>query len=221
MAGSKEQLKSLLMKVKEESEKVDLKLNIQKTKIMASGPITSWQIDGETMETVTDFIFLGSKITPDGDCSHESKRHLLLGRKPMANLDSILKSRDITLPTKVCLVTAMVFLVVMYGCECWTIKKAECRRILCSWNVVLEKTLESPLDCKEIQPVHPKGDQSWVFTGRTDAEAETPILWSPDVKSWLIWKDSDAGKDWGQEEKGMTEDEMVGWHHRLNGHELK
>ena len=221
LMAESEELKSFLMKVKEESEKVDLKLNIQKTKIMASGPITSWQIDGETMETVTDFIFLGSKITPDGDCSYETKRCLLHGRKVMTNLDSILKSRDITLPTKVCLVTAMVFLVVMYGCECWTIKKAECRRILCSWNVVLEKTLESPLDCKEIQPVHPKGDQSWVFTGRTDAEAETPILWSPDVKSWLIWKDSDAGKDWGQEEKGMTEDEMVGWHHRLNGHELK
>ena len=113
------------MKMKEESEKVGLKLNIQKTKIMASSPITSWQIDGETMETVTDLIFLGSKITPDGDCSHESKRHLLLGRKPMANLDSILKSRDITLLTKVHLVKAMVFPVVMYGCESWTIKKAE------------------------------------------------------------------------------------------------
>ena len=123
MAESKEELKSLLMKAKEESEKVDLKLNIQKTKIMASGPITSWQIAGETVEI--DFIFLGSKITADGDCSHEIKRHLLLGRKVMANLDSILKSRDITLPTKVCLVEAMVFPVVMYGCESWTIKKAE------------------------------------------------------------------------------------------------
>ena len=132
LMAESEELKSFLMKVKEESEKVDLKLNIQKTKIMASGPITSWQIDGETMETVTDFIFLGSKITPDGDCSYETKRCFLLGRKVMTNLDSILKSRDITLPTKVCLVTAMVFLVVMYGCECWTIKKAECRRILCS-----------------------------------------------------------------------------------------
>ena len=114
------------MKVKEESGKVGLKLNIQKTKIMASGPITSWQIDGETVETVSDFIFLCSKITADGDCSHETKRHLLIGRKVMINLDSILKSRDITLPTKVCLVKAMVFLVVMYGCESWTIKKAEC-----------------------------------------------------------------------------------------------
>ena len=114
------------MKVKEENEKVGLKLNIQKTKIMASSPITSWEIDRETVETVADFIFLGSKITVDGDCSHEIKRHLLLGRKAMTNLDSILKSRDITLPTKVCLVKAMVFLVVMYGCESWTIKKAEC-----------------------------------------------------------------------------------------------
>ena len=118
MAESEEELKSLLMKVKKESEKVGLKLNIPKTKIMASSPITSWQIDGETMETVTDFIFLDSRITADGDCSHEIKRRLLLGRKAMTNLDSILKSRDITLPTKVCLVKAMVFLVVMYGCEC-------------------------------------------------------------------------------------------------------
>ena len=129
MAESKEELKSLLMKVKEESEKVGLKLNIQKTKIMASGPITSWQIDGETMETVRDFFLGGSKITVDGDCSHEIKRHLLLGRKAMTNLDSILKSRDITLPTKVHIVKAMVFPVVMLGCESWTIKKAEHRRI--------------------------------------------------------------------------------------------
>ena len=125
----KRKLKSVLMKVKEESEKVGLRLNIQKTKIMASGPITSRQIDGETMETVTDFIFLGSKITADGDCSHEIKGHLLIGRKAMTNLDSILKSRDITLPTKVRLVKAMVFPVVMYGCESWTIKKAEHQRI--------------------------------------------------------------------------------------------
>ena len=124
MAESKEELKNLLMKVKEESEKVGLKLNIQKTKIMASGPITSWQIEGETVETVRDFIFLGSKITADGDCSHEIKRHLLLGRKVMTNLDSMLKSRGITLPRKVCLVKVMVFPVVMYGCESWTIKNA-------------------------------------------------------------------------------------------------
>ena len=125
MAESEEKLKSLLMKVKEESEKVGLKFNIQKTKIMASGPITSWQTDGETVKTVTDFIFLGSKVIADGDCSHEIKRHLLLGRKFMINLDSTLKSRDITLPTKVLLVKAMVFPVVMYGCESWTIKKTE------------------------------------------------------------------------------------------------
>ena len=128
MAESEEELKRLLMKGKQETEKVGLKFNIQKTKIMASGPITSWQIDGETMETATDFILGGSKITVDGDCSHEIKRCLLLGRKAMTNIDSILKSRDITLPTKVCLVKAMVFPVVMYGCESWTIKKAEHRR---------------------------------------------------------------------------------------------
>ena len=129
MKESEEELKSLLMEVKEESEKVGLKLNIQKTKIMASDPITSWQIDGETVETVADFIFLGSKINADGDCSHEIKRCLLLGRKAMTNLDSIIKSRDITLPTKVHLVKAIVFPVVMYGCESWTVKKAERRRI--------------------------------------------------------------------------------------------
>ena len=126
MAESEEELKSLLMKVKVESEKVGLNLNIQKTKIMASGPITSWEIDGETVETVPDFLFGGSKITADGDCSQEIKRRLLLGRKLMNNLDSVLKSKDITLPTKVCLVKAMVFPVVMYGCESWTVKKAEC-----------------------------------------------------------------------------------------------
>jgi len=129
MAENEEELKSLLMKVKEESEKVGLKLNIKKMKIMASGPITSWQIDGETVEIVSDFIFLGSKVTADGDCSHEIKRRLLLGRKVMTNLDSILRSRDITLPTKVRLVKAMVFPVIMYGYESWTVKKAECRRI--------------------------------------------------------------------------------------------
>ena len=128
MAESEEKLKSLL-KVKEESEKFGLKLNIQKTKIMASGPITPWEIDGKTVETVSDFIFLGSKITADGDCSHKIKRRLLIGRKVMTNRDSIFKSRDITLPTKVCLVKAMVFQVVMYGCESWTVKKAECQRI--------------------------------------------------------------------------------------------
>ena len=161
---------------------------------MASGPITSWQIDGETVETVADFIWGGSKTTVDGDCSHEIKRRLLLGRKAMTNLDSILKSRDITLPTKVRLVKAMVFPVVVYGCESWDYKESWEPKNWCFWTVVLEKTLESPLDCKEIQLVYPKGDQSWVFIGRSDVEAETPILWPPDAKSWLIWKDPDVGK---------------------------
>ena len=162
--------------------------------------------------------FLVSKITADGDCSHEIKRYLLLGRKVMTNLDSILKSRDITLPTKVRLVKAMVFPVVMYGYKSWAIKKAEWQRIDAFELWSCKGLLRVPWDCKEIQPVHPKGDQSWMFIGRTDVEAETPILWPSDAKSWLIWKDPDAGKDSGQEEKGMTEDEMVGWHHRLNGH---
>ena len=171
------------MKVKVESVKVDLKLNIQKMKIMASGPITSWQIDGETVETVADFLFLGSKITADGDCSHEIKRLLLLGRKVMTNLDSIFISRDITLPTKVRLVKAMVFPVVMYGCESWTVKKSECRRIDVFALCMLEKSLESPVDCKEIQPVHSEGDQPWDFFGRNDAKAGTPVLWPPHAKS--------------------------------------
>ena len=148
------------MKLKEESEKVGLKLNIQKYKIMASGPITSQQTDGERVEIVADFIFLGSKITADGDCSHEIKRCLLLGRKVMTKLDSILKSRDITLTTKVRLVKVKVSPVVMCGCESRTIKKAECQGTDAFGTVVLEKTLESPVHCKEIQPVHPKGDQS-------------------------------------------------------------
>ena len=144
---------------------------------MASGPITSWQIDEETVETVSDFIFLGSKITADGDCDHEIKRCFLLGRKVMTNLNSILTSRDITLPTKVCLVKATVFLVVMCECESWTIKKAECQRIdIQLLKCGIGKTLESSLVCKEIEPVHPKGDQSWVFIGRTDVEAETNTL---------------------------------------------
>ena len=129
------------------------------------------------------YLFIGSKITIDGDCSHEIKKHLLLGKKAMTNLDSMLKSRDIALPTNVHLIKAMAFPVVMYGCESCTIKKAERR---CFWTVVLNCGVESPLDCKEIQPVHPKGDQSWVFIGRTDVEAETIILWPLDVKSWLI-----------------------------------
>ena len=162
----------------------------------------------------------GSKITVDGDHSHEIKRRLLLGRNVITNLDSIFKSRDITLPTKVHLVKAMVFPVVMHRCELHY-KESWAWKNWCFWTVVLEKTFESPLDSKEIQPVHPKGNQSWIFIGRTGAEAETPIIWPPDVKSWLIWKDPDAGKDWRQEEEGMTEDEMAGWHHRLNGHEFE
>ena len=164
---------------------------------------------------------LGLQITVDGNCSHEIKWHLLLGRKAMTNLDSILNSREITLLTKVHLVKGMVFPVVMCECESWTINKVECLENWCFWTAVLEKTLESPLDSKEIQAVHPKGNQSWIFIGRTNAEAETPILWPPDVKNWLIRKDPDAGKDWRHEEKGTTEDEMVGWHHWLDGHKFQ
>ena len=175
MAESEEELKSLLMKVKEESEKLGLKLNIQKMKIMASRPITSWEIDGETVETVSDFIFLGSKITADCDCSHEIKRRLLLRRKVMTNLDSILKSRDITLSTKVHIVKAMAF-PVMYGCESWTVKKAEHRRIdafeLWCWR----RLLRVPWTAR-------RSNQSWVFFGRNDAKAETPVLWPPHAKS--------------------------------------
>ena len=165
----------------------------------------SLKIDGETVETVTDFISGGSKITVDGDCSHEIKRCLLLGRKVMSNPDSILKSRVITLSTKVRLVKAMVFqwsyIRELDYKESWAPK---------NWwfgTVVLEKTLESPFHCKKIQPVHPKGNQSWILIGRTDIEAETPIFWPPDMKNWLIGKDPDPGK----------ENEMVGWHHWLNG----
>ena len=149
---------------------------------MTRAKFTSWEIDGETVETVSDFILGGSKITADGDYSHEIKRRLLLGRKVMTNLDTIFKSRDITLSTKVRLVKAIVFPVVMYGCESWTIKKAERRRID-AFELWYWRRLEISLDCKEIQPVHPKGYQSWVFIGRTEVEAETPIFWSPDVKS--------------------------------------
>ena len=168
------------------------------------------------------FYFLGSKITAGGDCSHEIKRHLLLGRKVMTNLDRILKSRDVTLLKKFHLAKSMVFPVVMYGCECWTIKKESwVLQNWCFWTVVLEKTLESPLESKEIQPVHPKGDQPWVFIGRTDVKAEIPILWPPDANNWLIGKDPDAGKDWRWEDKGTTEDEVVGWHHWFSGHEFE
>ena len=174
-------------------------------KVAKSG---KWKIDGETMETVTEFIFLGFRITADYDCSHEIKRRLLLGKKAMTNPDSILKSWDVTLPTKVHLVKAMVFPVVMLWMFELDYKESWVQKNWCFWTVVLVKTLESPLDSREIKPVNPKGDQSWVFIGRTDAEAETPILWPPDAKNWHIWKDPDAGKNWRQEKKGMTED---GW----------
>ena len=198
---------------------------ISGSSVFAKSSLNIWKFSvhillKEKMETVTVFISLGPKITVESNYSHEIKRHLLLGRKAMTNLDSILKSRDITLPTKVCLVKAMVFPVVMYGLwkldhkEGWELKNWY------FWTVMLQKTLESPLDCKEIKPVNPKGNQPWIFIGRTDAEAEAPILWPPDAKSWLVRGDPDAGKDWGQEEKRATENEMVGWYHGLNGHEF-
>ena len=166
-------------------------------------------------------IFLGSKITADADCSHEIKTCLLLGRKVITNLESILKSRDIPLPTKVHLVKAMVSPVVMYGCESWTVKKVEHWRIdafeLWCWR----RLLRVPWTARRSNPSILKENQPWIFIGRSDAEAETPIPWSPDEKNWFTGQDSDAGKDWRQEEKGTTEDEMVGWHHRLNGHEFE
>ena len=156
------------------------------------------------MEQWRPLFWGASKITADGVCSHEIKRFLFLGRKAMTNLHSILKSRDRTLLTKVCLVKAMVFPVVMYGCESWTIKKVEHTTRFELW------CCESPLDCKEIKPVNPKRNQSWIFIERTVAEAETPMIWLPDEKNWLTGKDPDAGKDWSQEEKGKTEDKIVG-----------
>ena len=209
------------MNVNEDSEKVGLKLNIQKTKIMASCPISSWKIDGETMETVPDFILGGLQNHCRWWLQPWNSKTLVPWKKSYDKPRQHIKNRDITLPTKVHLVKAMVFPVVMYGCESWDYKTSWGPKNWCFWTVVLEKPFESPLDCKEIQPVHPKGDQSWVFTGRTDVEADTPIFWPPDAKNWLIGKDPDAGKDWRQEEKGTTEDGMVGWHHRLDGHEFE
>ena len=174
--------------------------------------------NNEWKQTVRDFIFLGSKITADSDCSHEIKRHLFLGRKAMTNLDSILKKQRHYFANKgpssqgYGFSSGHVWMWELDYKESWVPKN------WCFWTVVLEKTLESPLNCKEIQPVNPKRNQSWIFIGRTDTEAETPKLWPPDVKNWLIGKDPDAGKDWRREEKGMTEDEMVGWHHRLDGY---
>ena len=203
------------MKVKEESENVGLKLNIQKTKIMASSPITSWQIDGETMETVTDFIFLGPKslwvVTAAmklKDLGYDQPRqHIKNQRLYFVNKGPSSQGYGFS--------SVHIWMWELDYKESWALKNR------CFGTVVLEKTLESLLDCKEIQPVHPKGDQSWVFIASTDAKAETPILWPPHAKSWLILKDPDAGKDWGQGEKGTTEDETVGWHHWLNGHEFE
>ena len=204
------------MKVKEKSEDVGLKFNIQKMKIMISGPITSWQID---WETVTDFIFLGSEITVDSDCSHE--RHLLLGSKAMTNLDTIIKKQRHYFADKGLSSQSYDF----FSSHEWMWesdhKKNWVLKNWCFWTVELEKTLKNPLDCKEIKAVNPKGNQSWIFMGRTDAEAETPIFWPPDAKNWLIRKDPDAGKDWRQVEKGMTEDEIFGWYHQLSGHEFE
>ena len=206
------------MRVKEKSEIAGLKLNIQKTKIMASSPITSWWTEGGKVEAVTDFIFLASQITANGDCSHEIKRCLLLGRKAMTNVDSILKSRDITLPTKVCLLKATIFPVVIYGCESWIIKKAECWRIDAFKLWCWKRLLRVPWTASRSSPSILM-DQPWIFIGRTEAEA--PILWPPEAKSGLIRKDPDAGKDWRQKEKGAIEDEMVRWHHQLNAHEFE
>ena len=187
---------------------------------MASGPNTSWQIDGEKVETVTDFIFLGSKVTADSDCSHEIKRHLLLGRKAMTNLDSILRSRHFFANKSPYSES--------YDCSSshiwmWELdnEKGWAPKNWCLQTVSLEKTLESPLDSKAIKTVHPKGNQPWMFIGRTDAEAEAPVLWPPNARSQLTGKDPDAGKDWRWEKKGMTEDKMVRWHHRLIGYEFE
>ena len=203
--------------MKEESEKAGLKLNIQKTKIMASSPTTLWHIDGETVETVKEFIFLWFKITAHGDCINEIKRHLLLGRKAMTNLDSTLKSRDITLPTKACMVKAMIFPVLMYGCEGGTIKKAECWRIDAFELWCRRRLLRVPWTARRsnqsiLKEISPE------YSLEYSAEAEALIFWPPDAKTWLIGKDPESGKDRRREGGGMTEDEMVGWHHWLNGH---
>ena len=180
---------------------------------MASSPITSWEIDGEIMETVTDFFGGGGfKITADGDCSHEIKRHLLLGRKAMTKPWHQFANKGLSSQSH-SFSSSHVWMWELDHKEGWVPKN------WCFQTVVLEKTLESPLDCKEIKPVNPKGNQSWLFAGKTDAEAEAPIFCPPDVKNWLLRKDPDAGRDWRQEEKGTTEDKMVGWHHQLDGHE--
>jgi len=198
------------MKVKEESEKVGLKLNIQKTRIMASGPITwkqwkQWQTLFLGAPKSLQMVIGAMKLKD----IYSLEEIYFLGRKVMTNLDSILKSRDIALPTKVRLVKAMVFPVVIYGCESWTIKKAECWGIDAFKVWCWRRLFRVNLDIKEIQLVHTKGNPAWIFTGRTNAEAQTPILWPPDARNWLIWKDPDAGKDWRWEEMGTIKDEMV------------
>ena len=209
------------MKVKEESEKAGLKVNIQKTKIMVFSSITSWQIDGQKVETVTDFIFLGSRITVHGDCSHKIKRYLLLGRKAMTNLDIILKKQRHYSAYKGQSSQSYVFS--SSHVQMWELDHKEVWALK-NWYfqiMLLQKILESPLNSEEINLVNLKGNQSWVFIGRTGAEAEMPVFLPPDEKSWLIGKDPDAGKDCGQKEKGMTEGEMVGWHHWLHGLEFE
>ena len=219
MAENKEELKNLLMNVKEESGKADLKLNIQKTKIMASGRSLHGKQMGKQWKQ-WDFTFLSSKITADGDCSHDIKRCLLLGRKAMTNIDSTLKKQRQCFANKGPSSQSDGFSRIHVWIWQLDYKVNLVLKNWCFWTAVLEKTHKSPLDCKEIQPVNPEGNQSWLFIGRTDAEAEAPILWPPDAENWLNGKNPDSGKDWRQEEKGMTEDEMVGWHHRLDGHQF-
>ena len=216
MAESEEELKSLLMKEKVESEKVGLKLNIQKTKIMASGRTTSWEIDGETVEAVSDLIFwapeslqmvtaamkLKDAYSLEGKYD-QPRQHIKKQRHYFANKGLSSQGYGFS--------SGHLWMWELDCEESWALKN------WCFWTVVLEKTLESPLDCKEIQPIHSEGDQPWDFFGRNDAKAETPVIWPPHAKSWLIGKDSDAGRDWRQEEKGTTEDEMAGWHHWLDG----
>ena len=220
MAESEEELKNILMKVKEENEKVGLKFNIQKLNIIASSPITSWQIDEETMKTVRNFSFLGSKITADGDCSQKIKTLALWKKSYDQSRQSIKKQRHYFADKGLYsqsygFSTSHIWMWELDHKGGWAPK---------NWSLqtmVLEKTLESSLGSKEIKPVNPRGNQHWIFTGRTDGEAEAPILSPPEANSWLTGKDPDAGKDWQQEEKGTTEDEMVGWHHRLDGHEFE
>ena len=208
------------MKLKEESKKVGLKLNIQKTKIIASGPITSWKIDGETVETVTDFNFWAPKSLQMVTAAMKLKDACSLEEKLWPTQTAYLKAETL-FANKDPSSQGYGFSsshVWMWGLD---YKESWAPKNCCFWTVVLEKTLESPLNCKEIKPVNPKGNQSWIFIGRTNAKAETPILWLPDVKNWLICKDPDAGKDWRQEKKGTTGDEMVGWHHWLDVHEFE